>query len=98
MLQAIKSHFWAFLAGFFNRTLLCIIGLVYALLYSAQDGLIYHPRTYSGRYGNYYMKVRQAAKKQLALVNGGVLKEVSYKVPGVGRQTAYWLHSPERIH
>jgi pimeloyl-ACP methyl ester carboxylesterase len=37
------------------------------------------------------MKVRRAAKQQLALVNGGVLKEISYKVPGVGQQTAYWL-------
>jgi pimeloyl-ACP methyl ester carboxylesterase len=90
-----QSHAVAFFQGFFNWCCLSFFFVLYYVLYAAQDGLIYHPRVYTGRYTNYYARVEERAKEKLKYTNNGVVRRVTYDVPGVGRQTAYWIPPPQ---
>ena len=77
-MEDVKSIGITFFQSFFNLWFIGLIALIYILLYSLQDALIYHPRNYHGRYQNYYHKAETVAKSSLKMPNGGMIKNIQY--------------------
>ena len=90
-MEDVKSIFITFFQSFFNLWFIGLIALIYILLYSLQDALIYHPRNYHGRYQNYYHKAETVAKSSLKMPNGGMIKNIQYVTKDKIKHTAYWI-------